>query len=209
MKIKRLPDDYVSTMEPMVKVTILSPMTYLGSILKLKDIFRMSEIRTETRGEKVILTAALPLSDLISDFDDRIKSISSGFASFSYEFSDYRFARVKRLDVTVAGDMVPGLSRVVFQDDVESVARKTVERLKELLPKQQFTQAIQASASGRIVARETIPALKKALGDFGKNSGDRTRKMKLWKKQKEGKKRLKEAERVSVSPQVFKELLKR
>lgn len=206
---KDFPDDYAATMEPMVKITILSPMTYLGSILKLKDIFRMSEIRTETRGERVILTADLPLSDLISDFDDRIKSVSSGFASFSYKFSDYRLAKVKRLDVTVAGDAVPGLSRVVFQDDVESVARKTVERLKELLPKQQFTQAIQASASGRIVARETIPAMKKNLGDFGKNGGDRTRKMKLWKKQKEGKKRLKEAGRVSVSPLVFKELLKR
>ncbi|HZX00940.1 MAG TPA: translation elongation factor 4 [Candidatus Paceibacterota bacterium] len=206
---KDFPDDYAAAMEPMVKITILSPITYLGSILKLKDVFRMSEIRTETRGERVILTADLPLSDLISDFDDRIKSVSSGFASFSYEFSDYRLAKVKRLDVTVAGDTVPGLSRVVSQDDVESVARKTVERLKELLPKQQFTQAIQASASGRIVARETIPAMKKALGDFGKNGGDRTRKMKLWKKQKEGKKRLKEAGRVSVSPQVFKELLKR
>ena len=206
---KDFPDDYAEVMEPIVKVTILSPLNHLGSVLKLKETFRLSNIRTETRGERIIVTADLPLSDLISDFDDRLKSVSSGFASFSYEFLDYQKSKVKRLDILVAEEIVPGLSRVVYEGDLELVARKTVERLKDLLPRQQFSQAIQASVSGRIVARETIPAMKKALGDFGKNGGDRTRKMKLWKKQKEGKKKLKAMGRVTVSPQVFKELLKR
>jgi len=206
---KDFPDDYAEVMEPIVKITILSPLTHLGSILRLKDVFRLSDIQTETRGERVIILANLPLSDLISDFDDRVKSVSSGFASFSYEFLDYKVSRVKRLDVLVAGETVPGLSRVVYERDLESVARKTVGRLKELLPGQQFTQAVQAAVGSKIIARETIPAMKKLLGNFGKTGGDRTRKMKLWKKQKEGKKRLKEAGRVTVSPQVFKELLKR
>lgn len=205
---KDFPDDYDAAMEPMVKITIISPVNYLGNILRLKDSFRLSNLQTETKVERIIIYAEMPLSDLVSDFDDCLKSVSSGFASFSYEFLDYREAKVKRLDIVIATEVVPGLSRVVYEGEIESVARKTVERLKELLPKQQFAQAIQAVAGSRILARETIPALRKDVTGY-LYGGDRTRKMKLWKKQKEGKKRLKETGRVTISPRVFKELLKR
>ena len=205
---KDFPDDYDAAMEPMVRVAILSPLNYLGNILKLKETFRLTEIQTENKGDRAAVSATLPLSDLISDFDDKLKSVSSGFASFSYKFLEYRQSEVRRLDVLVAGEIVPGLSRVVFLGELEAVARKTVARLKELLPREQFAQAIQAAAGSRIIARETIPALKKDVTGY-LYGGDRTRKMKLWKKQKRGKDRLKAMGRVTISPQVFKELLKR
>jgi GTP-binding protein LepA len=101
------------------------------------------------------------------------------------------------------------LTRVVPKSSVAHEARQTVERLKDVLPRQQFMQAIQARAEGRIIARETIPAMKKLLGNFGKTGGDRTRKMKLWKKQQEGKKKLLAHARVKLSPEVFREILKK
>ncbi len=107
---------------------------------------------------------------------------------------------------------MPGLTRIVPREDIEREGRKMVERLKDLLPKEQFSQSLQASVDGKIVARETIPAMKKDLGNFGKNGGDRTRKMKLWKKQKQGKEKLKEiAEKsqIKIPAGVFKELLKK
>ncbi len=106
-------------------------------------------------------------------------------------------------------DVVPALTRIVPKKDLEREGRQTAERLKELLPQEQFSQAIQARSQGRIIARETIPAMKKELGNFGKNGGDRTRKMKLWKKQQRGKERLQENARVNISPEVFREILKK
>ena len=118
---------------------------------------------------------------------------------------------MKKLEILVAEEVVPALTRIVANRDVEYEARKTVERLKELLDRQQFSQAIQARVDGRILARETIPAMKKALGDFGKNGGDRTRKMKLWKKQERGKERLESSARarVNLPVEVFREILKK
>lgn len=209
---KDLPDDYIEVLEPMTKIEILMPAEYLGSLLGLKNIFRISDIETESYGTgSVRVHAKLPLADLILDFDDRLKSISSGFASFNYEIAGFEHTQVKRLDIHVAGEPVLGLSRIIYASDAEPVGRSMILKLKELLPKQQFAQALQAVIGGNIIARETIPALRKELGDFGKNGGDRTRKMKLWKKQQEGKARLKERGRgqVDVSPEIFKELLKK
>jgi GTP-binding protein LepA len=121
----------------------------------------------------------------------------------------YERADVVRVDLLVSGELVPGLSRFFPRETLEREARKMVEKLKDLLPRQQFSQPVQASAGGRIVARADIPALRKELGNFGKNGGDRTRKMKLWKKQKRGKERLKERSEATISPSVFKELLKK
>jgi len=119
---------------------------------------------------------------------------------------------VAKLEVLVAGHQLAGLTRIIHKEDIEREARKTVEKLKELLPKQQFSQALQAMANGRIMARETIPASQKELGNFGKTGGDRTRKMKLWKKQKRGKERLKERAtkgNIEIPAKIFKELLKK
>jgi translation elongation factor EF-4 len=151
----------------------------------------------------------MPLAELVRDFDDQLKSMSSGYASFSYELSDAAPADVEKLEILIAGRVEPALTRIVPRKDLDYEARAAVDRLKKFLPAQQFSQSLQASASGRIVARETITAIKKKLGDFGKNGGDRTRKMKLWKKQKEGKERLKERGRVSLPVEVFRELLKK
>ena len=207
---KDLPDEYIEALEPMTRIEVLMPTEYLGTFLGLKEAFRLSGTETESYGfNKIKVTANLPLAELILDFDDRLKSVTSGYASFSYEIVGYEKTEIKKLDIHVAGEPVMGLARIVAAKDIESIGRQMALKLKDLLPQQQFSQALQAVSGGRIIARETIPALRKELGDFGKNGGDRTRKMKLWKKQQAGKERLKERGRVEVSSEVFKELLKR
>ena len=209
---KDFPADYLEVLEPIAKVEILTPSQYLGSVFKLQEVFRLRDLTTQTLGNAVMISAQLPLSELIRDFDDQLKSVSAGYASLSYEAADYQKTEVAKLSVLVAEHEVSGLTRIIHKEDLEREARKTVERLKDLLPKQQFSQALQAVANGRIIARETIPAMKKLLGNFGKTGGDRTRKMKLWKKQKRGKEKLKELagkSRIEVPASVFKELLKK
>jgi GTP-binding protein LepA len=209
---KDFPDDYAEVQEPMTQVTISAPPQFLGNVLRLQEIFRFSDVQTDTLKNKVIVKAKLPLADLIRDLDDKLKSVSRGFASFYYELIGYEKADVAKLEVLAAGQAVPGLTRILPKQDIEREARVTVEKLKDLLPKQQFAQAVQAAAGGRIIARETIPALKKLLGHFGKTGGDRTRKMKLWKKQQKGKKKLKELagqSQIKIPAGIFKELLKK
>ncbi|MEK7192111.1 MAG: translation elongation factor 4 [Patescibacteria group bacterium] len=209
---KDFPENPEEVEEPIAKIEILTPTAYLGLILQLKEFFRFSEIETQNLGNNILISAKLPLADLISDLDDKLKSISSGFASLSYELIGYEKANVAKLEILVAGHPVPGLTRIVPKNDLERVGRSTVEKLKDLLPKQQFSQALQAAVGGKILARETIPAMKKLLGNFGKTGGDRTRKMKLWKKQQRGKEKLKEiAEKsdIKIPAHIFKELLKK
>lgn len=209
---KDFPNDYNVAEEPMTKIEIVTPPQYLGAVLQLKEVYRISNITTETLKNKMLVKATLPLSDLIRDMDDRLKSVSHGFASFYYELVGYERSEVAKLEIAVAEQTVPGLTRILPKKEIEHESRATVEKLKELLPKQQFSQALQAISAGRIVARETIPAMKKDLGNFGKNGGDITRKMKLWKKQDRGKARLKErgeSSQIKISANVFKELLKK
>ena len=209
---KDFPDDYLEAEEPMTKIEIVVPAKYLGGVLQLQEIFRISNVETENLKNRVILRAQLPLSDLIRDLDDRLKSVSQGFASFSYEVTGFAKTEVAKMEVLVAENLVPGLTRILPKKDLEREARSTAERLKDLLPKLQFQQAIQVVVGGKIIARETIPAIKKELGNFGKNGGDRTRKMKLWKKQERGKERLKERgtqNQIRIPASVFKELLKK
>ena len=195
--------------QPMIKMEILSPSEYMSAVVNLKNVFALDIKTIETLGDNTVIEARMPLAELIRDFDDQLKSSSAGYASFSYELDGEDKADVKKLEILVADEVVPALTRIIFTRDVEYEGRKTVERLKELLPKQQFSQAIQARVEGRIIARETITAIKKSLGDFGKNGGDRTRKMKLWKKQERGKERLQSTARVSVPVEVFREILKK
>ena len=148
----------------------------------------------------------MPLAELISDFDDRLKSVSEGFASFNYELSGYQKGELEKMEILVAGAPVAGLIRVIPKKKLEYEARKMVEKLKNILPHQQFSQAIQAISGGRIVARETLPAMKKDVTGY-LYGGDRTRKMKLWKKQKEGKKKLLSMANVRISADVFKKII--
>ncbi len=205
---KDFPNEYLEAYEPVVNLTVLSPQRFLGPVLDLGKIFRMKNIETEIIAGGIKISARMPLADMILDFDDRLKSVSQGFASFSYNLAGYERAELRRVDILVAGEMVPGLSRIVPKEEVGSIGRSTVEKLKDLLPRQQFAQAIQAAVGGDIIARETIPALRKDVTGY-LYGGDRSRKMKLWKKQKEGKARLKASGRVTISPEVFKELLKK
>lgn len=203
---KDLPDDFEEIWEPMIALKIISPAIYLGNIFQLKEIFRMSDLLTQNQGDKVLIAAKMPLAELIYNFDDRIKSVSQGFASFSYELIDEQKTDLKKLEILVAGEPVVGLIRIFPAKSIDFEARKMVERLKEILPRQQFSQAIQAVTDGRIIARETAPALKKDVTGY-LYGGDRTRKMKLWKKQKAGKKKLKEMGRVKISAEVFKKII--
>ncbi|MEK9179960.1 MAG: translation elongation factor 4 [Patescibacteria group bacterium] len=203
------PDKPDKAWQPMIKLEILAPKEYLNSVAMLKNVFDIEILEVQTMGDSVIVEAKMPLAELIRDFDDKLKSASQGYASFSYELAGEEEAEVAKLEILVVGDVVPALTRIVAEKDIEREARQTVERLKELLPKQQFTQAIQAQAHGRIIARETIPAMKKLLGNFGKTGGDRTRKMKLWKKQARGKEKLQSMARVDIPPETFREILKK
>ncbi len=208
---KDFPDDYLDVEEPMAKAEILVPSEYLGSVMRLQDVFRLTNFSTQPLGHSTLITLDVPLSDLIRDFDDQLKSVSSGYASLSYRVASYQRTDVAKLEVLVATHLVSGLTRIIHKDEVEREARKTVERLKELLPHQQFSQALQAMVGGRIIARETIPALKKDVTGY-LYGGDRTRKMKLWKKQKRGKEKLvalATKSQIHIPAKVFKELLKK
>jgi len=206
------PENPSSVKEPVTRIEILTPIEYMGPILALKELYRLSNIETKNlSSKKILIIAKLPLADLISDFDDKLKSVSQGYGSLSYELVGYEESKVDKLEILVAEQVMPGLTRILPKSDMEHEARKTVQKLKELLPKQQFSQAVQARYQGRIIARETLAAMRKDVTGY-LYGGDRTRKMKLWKKQQKGKKRLQARgvkSSISVPPNVFKELLKK
>jgi GTP-binding protein LepA len=203
------PDDVEAVFQPMIATEILTPSNYLSSVMGIAQNFDLEIKEIASIGEHTLITGVMPLAELIRDFDDQLKSVSAGYASFSYELAGEAPADVEKLEILVAGEAASALTRIVPKKDLEREARTTVERLKTILPAQQFSQALQARSRGKIIARETIVAMKKALGDFGKNGGDRTRKMKLWKKQKRGKERLEARGKVHVPIEVFREILKK
>lgn len=203
------PDKADEIWEPMIDIEILVPQIYLQKVLSIQSTYVLDIAEIHNVGDNLLITGKMPLAELIRDFDDQLKSVSAGYASFSYELSGERKTDAERLDILVMEEVVPALTRIVRKTDTEREARATVERLRDLLPKAQFSQAIQAKVGGRIIARETITASKKQLGNFGKNGGDVTRKMKLWRKQKRGKERLQERGKVSLSPEIFREILKK
>jgi len=205
---KDLPDHADAVYQPMIRIEVLTPAEYVNAIVNLKMNFDMRIEAMHTMGEYVLITGHMPLAELLRDFDDQLKSLSAGYASFSYELAGEELADVERLETLVAGDIVPALTRVVARKDVEREARVTVERLKKYLPAQQFAQAIQARAGGRIIARETIAAMRKDVTGY-LYGGDRSRKMKLWKKQKKGKEKLLGMAKVKVPVSVFREILKK
>jgi len=206
------PEDFTNDIEeiwePFVKLEILLPNNCLGQILSMQEKYRLSEMNTESFEERIKISAKMPLAELISDFDDQLKSLSGGYASFSYELADYVKADIVKVDILVAGKLIPGLSRFFHKTTYAKEGRIMIERLKDLLPRQQFAQALQAIANGRVIARDDIPALRKDVTGY-LYGGDRTRKMKLWQKQKRGKKKLKEMADVQIPSNVFKELMKK
>ena len=189
--------------EPWAKVTVIVPPEYVGAIIQL--IFEHEGVvgNTETFGDsRTSLSAEMPLRELMRNFFNKIKSVSSGYASLSYETLGLRPADVSKIEVLVAEDSVPAFARIVSRQTVEREAKEIVEKLYKLLPRQMFATKIQVKALGRIVSSRTLPALKKNVTAH-MYGGDRTRKMKLWEKQKEGKKRMKAEGSVNIPHEVF------
>ncbi|MDP3799983.1 MAG: translation elongation factor 4 [bacterium] len=202
-------DRYLEIREPWVTLTLLSPSKYIGGILELlahrRGISKHTEYISEDRVE---IFYEIPLAEIIVDFHDKLKSVSSGYASLSYEFLELRKGDLIKLDILVASETVDALSRIVPSDQAQEEGKRIVERLKELLPRQWFEVMLQAAIGGKIIARENIAALKKDVTSH-MYGGDITRKMKLREKQKKGKKKMKERGRVDIPNSVFFELLKR
>ena len=193
----------ITIFEPWVELQIITPAEYIGVILPLLYEYEAIVGNSETVGKtRTSLSAQMPLRELMRNFFDKLKSVSSGFASVSYETKGLKEADVVRLDILIADEVMPVFSRVVSRRNVENEAKKIVEKLHSIMPRQMFAAKIQAKALGRILSSKTIAALRKDV-TAGLYGGDITRKMKLREKQKEGKKRMKQRGKVSVPYDVF------
>jgi len=195
-------------MEPWISLNIMTPAKYLGNIMQLFYEHEVIMGNSQDFGDnRLSLNAQMPLRELMRNFFDDLKSASSGYASLSYEMLDYRLAEVVRMDILVAEELVPAFSRIVSKRRIQEEAEKTVEKLKNILPKQMFVTKIQAKVLGRIIASEKISALKKDVTGY-LYGGDITRKMKLREKQKKGKKRMLATGKVNISQDVFLKMMK-
>ena len=204
-----LPNYCQSIAEPWTELEIIMPPQYLSEVTQL--VGKSRGIVGETRylgGDYLLLKAQAPLSEIIVDFFDALKSVTSGFASMSYKPIDFRVADLVKLDVLVAEQKVDGLSKIVPKERAYYEGRRVVSKLKELLPPAQFSIILQAVIGSKIIARETIKALRKDVTGY-LYGGDRTRKMKLLQKQKKGKKKLQKIGKIDVPTSVFLELLKK
>ena len=204
-----LPDaqfrDYIE--EPYVKTTIITPNEYVGLLMELAQSKRGIFINmTYLDKIRVSLHYEIPLSEVITDFYDQLKSRSKGYASMDYEFSEYKRSDLVKLDILLAGEIVDALSAIVHKDNAFYMGQKLTSKLKDIIPRQLFEVAIQAAIGGRIIARTNIKALRKSVLDkcYG---GDITRKRKLLEKQKRGKKRMKSVGRVDVPQEAFMAVL--
>ena len=200
--------NYIETIfEPYVKATILVPDEYLGNVIKLLNDKRGMQVKMDYIQKRVLLEYDIPMNEIVMDFYDKLKSLTKGYASFDYEVTGFRPGNLKKLDVLVAGEAVDALSIIVPEEKAQSRGRVFVKQLKELIPRQLFEVAIQASIGSNIIARETVKST-------GKNvtakcyGGDITRKRKLLEKQKAGKKRMKSIGKVNVPQEAFMAVLK-
>lgn len=193
--------------EPWVKATILVPDTYLGAVLKLCTERRGEQIELTYAGSRAMLVYKLPLNEIVFDFYDRLKSITSGYASFDYELTGYAESDLVKVQILINEEPVDALAFLCHRSDAESRGRQICERLKDLIPRHLFKIPIQAAIGGRIVARETISAMRKDVTAkcYG---GDVTRKRKLLDKQKKGKKRMRQFGKVEVPQSAFIEALR-
>ena len=202
------PPEIESIEEPMIKASLHLPSDGIGDVLALVSEKRGFCEHTETiDAERVMLVCRLPLNEILVDFNDRLKSITHGYGSMDYEMAGYEQAKLCRLDLLVNGEPIDAFASIVHVDKAEGRGRALCERLKEILPRQMFKIAIQASVGGRVVARETLSAFRKDVTAkcYG---GDISRKRKLLEKQKEGKKRMKNVGSVAIPQDAFIQILK-
>ena len=193
--------------EPWIEATILTPDEYLGSVLKLCQDRRGTQKELTYVGNRAMVKYDLPLNEVVFDFYDRLKSVSKGYASFDYHLTDYKAADLVKMQILVNDEPVDALSMLVHRTRAESRGRAMVEKLKELIPPHMFQVPIQAAIGGKIIARETVRALRKDVTAkcYG---GDATRKRKLLDKQKEGKKNMRQFGKVDIPQEAFIAALK-
>lgn len=205
-----LPDPSVieEIREPMVKIFLMFPNEYLGDVYQLVMEKRGNLENTETLDERrLMITCLVPLNEILVDFNDRMKSLTRGYGSMDYEHAGYQVAKLVRMDMLINGEPVDAFSTIVHRDKAENRGRHLANKLVEVIPKQLFKVAVQAAVGGKIIARESISAMRKDVTAkcYG---GDITRKRKLLEKQKEGKKRMKSIGKVNIPQEAFIQVLK-
>ena len=202
------PGEILSIEEPYVKAYIITPKEYIGNILELSESKRGEYVSTQYLDEsRAQIVYDIPLAEVIIDFYDKIKSVTKGYGSLDYELLDYRPTKIVKLDILINGEVCDALSSLVFKDKAYTKGKAVIEKLKENIPRHLFQIILQAAIGGQIIARETIKSV-------GKNvtakcyGGDITRKRKLWEKQKEGKRRMKQFGKVEIPQEAFLAALK-
>jgi len=205
----KLPDagTVLEIREPIIEANILVPQDYLGSVIGLCVEKRGVQKNMQYMGSQVSLSYELPLSEVVLDFFDRLKSVSRGYASFDYEFKRFQTGDLVKLDVLINGDRVDALSLIIHRENIQHKGRDLVDKMKELIPRQMFDVAIQAAIGAKVVARSTVKAMRKNVTAkcYG---GDISRKRKLLEKQKAGKKRMKQVGRIDIPQDAFLAVLR-
>ncbi|HEY4160897.1 MAG TPA: translation elongation factor 4 [Candidatus Saccharimonadales bacterium] len=194
--------------EPWIKGEIIVPQTYIGPVIQLISSKRGLQTNLSYVDERAVVAFEAPLANLLTDFYDQLKSITSGYGSFNYELANYRAEDLVRLDFYIAGEMVSALSVMVHRSEAQHLGRETVEKLKEVIPRQNFQVALQAAIGGKFIAREDLSAYRKDV-TTGLYGGDVSRKKKVLAKQAKGKKRMKRFGKVDIPAEAFTVMLKR